>query len=95
MGAALGANYSAIFPKKNNGIVMIDNFGPPIRPVEKSPTILREYIENQAKLFHKKLRGPKTYATLQDAIDARVANVALFPGKQFISLESAKALVSR
>ena len=40
-------------------------------------------------------RDKKLYATLNDAVEARIKNVGTYPGNQSLSKEAAIALVSR
>jgi pimeloyl-ACP methyl ester carboxylesterase len=95
MGASVASTFAATYPDRASSLVMIDGFGPFTRPADKTLAVIRHRLEFDFKLANKTSSDRKSYPTLADAIAARMENVKKFPGKQFISYEAARALVSR
>lgn len=90
MGAAIAVMYAAAFPVER--IVMLDSLGPMPKPAEAISKNLRSHI---------KIRGQgkmpsSVYPSFEMAVETRCKTPGLlFPGKQYISESSARALVKR
>ena len=98
LGASLTTLFAGTYPEIVEKIVLIDDFAAPMtQPAEKAAANLRRAIDLERKYNIRQLTksGPKSYATLQDAITARLSSVATYPGKQFLSVEAASMLVAR
>ncbi len=95
MGAAVSVLFAGAFPEMVSKMVLIEGFGPLTRPPESAPQDLRKAIDAEMALLSKESVGIKEYATFEDAIRARIKTVSKFPGKQTLSFDAARALVSR
>lgn len=90
MGGAISVMFAAAFPVER--IVMLDSLGPMPKPEEAVSKNLRSHI---------KIRGQgkmpsSVYPSFEKAVSIRCQTPALlFPGKQYISEETARALVKR
>jgi pimeloyl-ACP methyl ester carboxylesterase len=85
--------YAGAFPSNVEKLVMIDGFGPLTSPQTRAAGNLRKAIEKDVSQVIGK--APKLYPSLRVAVEARVRTVSTYPGKQYISHDAAKALVSR
>jgi len=98
MGAGISLLYSGVFPEIVEKLVLIEGFGPWTKPSNEAPLNLRHAIEAELRSGFRSATGsrkPKGYETLGSAIQTRIRNVASYPGKQTLSYEAAKLLVSR
>ena len=98
LGAALTTLFAGTYPEIVEKIVLIDGFATPMtQPSERAASNLRRAIDLERKYKIRQLSksGPKNYATLHDAITARVSSVSTYPGTQFLSVEAASILVAR
>ena len=64
-------------------------FTPPTEDSTNAAKSLRKALDAQSR----RQRDPKPYETFKHAIDARMAIVSTYPGKQSLSFEAAKVLV--
>lgn len=90
MGGAIAIMFSAAFPVER--IVMLDSLGPMPKPEETVSKNLRSHIKirSQGKM------PSSVYPTFEKAVEIRCKTPGLlFPGKQYISEATAKALVTR
>jgi len=55
----------------------------------------RRAIEANEAFEARRSKGPKSYADVEAAVEARVRSVQTYPGSQFISREAAQILVDR
>lgn len=97
MGASISLMYAATYPEKVDKLVMIDGLGPIVEPADHAARHLRRALDAETD-FKKRLinkREKKRYKTVQDAIEARLMSVKVYPGKQYLSREAAQALVAR
>ena len=98
LGAALTVLFAGSHPDMVDKIALIDGFATPLtQPAERAATNLRRGIDMELdyKIKQQKRIGPKLYANLEAAIVARMNSVKTYPGKQFLSIQAACALVSR
>lgn len=96
MGASISVQYSAAFPHKTQKLVLIDGFGPLVRPPENTAEHLRVAIEGELGLKKRNInKATKMYQSLKDAIDVRLVAVKEYPGQQFLSRDASMAIVSR
>lgn len=97
MGAGVGMVYAACFPENVSKLILIDGFGATTKNTNEVSRLTRTAIEAEAKYLTKQktYTNPKLYDTFKSAIDARIRNVATFPGKQSLSYEAAAQLVAR
>lgn len=95
MGANIALVFAGTFPECTDKLVLIEGLGPVIKAETKAPEILRKSIDSEFTYFSKHTRSRKEYATLQDAVKARIRTVTKFPGSQSLSWEAAHNLVSR
>ena len=65
-------------------------FTPPTEDSSNAAKSLRKALDAQSR----RNRDPKRYESFKHAIEARMAIVSTYPGKQSLSFEAAKALVS-
>ena len=90
MGGSIALMYAAAFPLKR--MCMLDSLGPMTKPVETVSKNLRTGIKARAQ---GKMPG-SIYPDFKTAVEARCRTPGLlFPGKQYISEATAKALVER
>jgi len=90
MGASIALMYAAAFPLKR--MCMLDSLGPMTKPAETISKNLRTGIKTRAQ---GKIPG-SVYPNFHTAVEARCRTPGLlFPGKQYISEATAKALVER
>lgn len=88
LGGGISLLYGSAYPLKK--MILLDSLGPHTKPQGPHlPTDLRKHLE-------KRLLGkmpPSTYATMKEAVETRQLSATLFPGKQYISKETAQQLV--
>ena len=98
LGATLTTIFAGTYPETVENIALIENFiSPTLQPAERARNSLRRAIDAEKlhRLKQSSKSGPKSYDTLQEAIEARMNSVKKYPGKQFLSIEAAAALVAR
>jgi pimeloyl-ACP methyl ester carboxylesterase len=98
LGATLTTIFAGTYPETVQNIALIENFiSPMLQPAERARNTLRRAIDAEKlhQLKQSSKSGPKSYDTLQEAIEARMNSVKKYPGKQFLSIEAATALVAR
>ena len=93
MGAAVSTLLAGSFPELVEKLVLIEMIGPNSSDADKAPKLLRKGVEGELQFFKKKL-NPKVY-DFNGAVDARIATVSSYPGKQTLSREASLALVRR
>ena len=97
MGHSMGAGVSTLlagsFPEDVNKLVLIEMLGPNSSDPEKTADVLKKAVVDELKFFRKKTK-PKEY-DFQGAIDARIASVKKYPGKQSLSPEASLRLIQR
>jgi pimeloyl-ACP methyl ester carboxylesterase len=94
MGAAIALMYTSVYPERIVDMVLIEGLGPMSLPASATVKNLKKAIEAERKSAAKSA-PTKLYPSLADAVNARVASVAAFPGNQTLSREAAQSLVSR
>ncbi len=94
MGASVGMLYAASLHENVDKLVLIEGFGPITAAAEDTAHNLRKALDTEHSMA-KKAAAVKKYATLSSAIEARIKAVSFYPGRQFISIEAARSLVSR
>jgi len=97
MSAGISLLYAAAFPEQVRNLIMLDSVGHLSRPAEATAEHLRTYVQSR-QLDGPFLRQPSNrfyYPNLETCVQVRVRSAATFPGKQYISEEGARALVSR
>ncbi len=93
MGGAVGMLLAGAFPERCRGLVLLDSAGPISRPARDAPDALRAFTAAKAQLAARP--GGSTYASLEDAVRARLQTVASYPGAQTLSQQAAHSLVQR
>lgn len=90
MGGAIALMFAAAFPVER--IVLLDTLGPMPKPAENISKNIRSHIKIRAQG-----KMPcSIYPSLEKAVETRCKTPALlFPGKQYISESTARALVKR
>ena len=76
--------------ESNHTALLLIGFGPTGRHPNESPNILRKAIDTKLSITPRGSKGPKEYASLDAAIEARQRAVTTYPGDQSISYEAAK-----
>lgn len=94
MGASISVMYAGSFPEKISQLVVIEGFGPMTVPGAGQSKSLRRAVE-AARKASTKGSSAKIYNSIEDAVKARIASVASYPGNQSLSVEAARSLVSR
>lgn len=92
-GGVIAFGLAATFPELVNRLAIIDNVGALSVRADKTVKNLRKAILEEERLSEK-TSGPKIYASLLEAANARVRNSTAF-SKKMLSLEAAKLLVAR
>jgi len=90
MGGSVALMFAAAFPVQ--GIVMLDTLGPMPKPEENISKNIRSHVKIRAQG-----KMPcSVYQSLEKAVETRCKTPGLlFPGKQYISESTARALVKR
>jgi pimeloyl-ACP methyl ester carboxylesterase len=100
MGGIISTIYSATFPENVRRLVLVEALGPlSERDVDNTPKNLRRAVEAGYSI---KLRTAgsgavvgKRYATVGEAVRARVRTVSKYPGRQSLSDQAAQWIVAR
>jgi pimeloyl-ACP methyl ester carboxylesterase len=95
LGAFITTMFSGTYPEFVDNIALIDGFTPLSYPPSRAALALRNAIEAERSYEAKGPLGPKPYATLRDAVEARMKSVQSYPGSQWLTFEAALAIVSR
>ena len=98
MGGGISLLFAGCFPERLCKCVVIDAFGPYTSTPERAPVDLRKSIEAEERVSSSggsSSGNNRKYATLGDAITARVKIVSTYPGSQSISREAAEDIVRR
>lgn len=102
MGAFIGTLFAGCFPERVHKLVLIEGLVPLTAEASLTATNLRKSIESMhrfhlkaSKLEGGKVNTAKTYLTFSAAVEARMKSVLMFPGKQTISADAVRSLVSR
>ena len=95
LGAGIGMLFAGAYPEMVNKLVLIDGFGPMTKEDSTAAASLRKSIDTEVKRNAAGPYKPKMYKSFKDVVNARVRIVATYPGTQFISIESAKAIMER
>lgn len=95
MGTSIALLYTAAFPEQIQKLILLDSDGSLDRPVEYLTTNLRSYVERRLREIDINLNEDFRflYPSIEDAIKARCRTPKTFPGNQYISTETARALV--
>jgi pimeloyl-ACP methyl ester carboxylesterase len=94
MGASIALMYSSAYPERVDSLILIEGLGPMSSPASSTVRNVRKAIDSERK-FATKTTSTKLYSSLDDAISARLNTLVSFPGKQTLSHEAARILVSR
>ena len=89
MGASIALMFAAAFSVKR--LIILDSLGPQSKKKESISRCIREHIKARTN-------GKMTssvYPNLEQAVKARCKSPKMFPGKQYISESTARALVQR
>ncbi|KAG7348370.1 alpha/beta fold family hydrolase [Nitzschia inconspicua] len=89
MGSSVALLFAAAFPLGK--LIMLDSLGPQTKPADEISKSVRAHIKAR-------IRGKppsSVYPDLDTAIETRCLTATVFPGNQYISRETAKALVER
>lgn len=90
MGASVALMFAAAFPVER--LVMLDSLGPMPKPAEAISKTIRSHIKIRAQ----GKMPSSVYPSFEKAVETRCMTPALlFPGEQYISEATAKALVER
>lgn len=99
MGAAISLMYAAAFPDQVERLILLEGAGPLSKPDEDIVKHLKNHVEKRLKgnvsLYGEAAKGPRTHASLDAAIETRMATAKMAPGNQYISKEAATELVTR
>lgn len=102
MGAFIATLFAGCFPEKVHRLVLIEGMVPLTADPDVTAKNLRKSIESMHKFQLKasntgggKAKTPKVYSTFAAAVDARMKSVAMYPGKQTLSVEATRHLVGR
>jgi pimeloyl-ACP methyl ester carboxylesterase len=97
MGAGCSTLVAAGFPERVAALVLVDNIGPSTRPVSETAALFARSVTQHVALAARGAaeRPRSSYASLDAAVQQRLATVARYEGAQSLSREGAAALVSR
>jgi len=95
MGGGVAATLAAAFPERVAALVLLESLGLVARPPAEAVDAFRRAVLAQRSLAADYGGGGGGYASVEAAVDQRVANVARFPGQQTLSRGAAEALVRR
>lgn len=106
MGAAVSLIYAAAFPEQVSSLVLLEGAGPLTRPAKNVAKHVRAAIEKRqtgnVQLYPEYSsnglvkKQPRTYPSLDVAVDTRCKTATLSPGNhQYLSKEAASAMVER
>lgn len=92
MGGAISLCAGAALQRYVDGIVSLDNVGPPSAPAALAPVHMADALESAARVSNRRARP---YPSFMSAAEARAQTAKTFPGDQFLSIEAALPLVKR
>jgi len=111
LGAGIGLALAGTYPEMVERIVCVETLGIISKPAESAPTTLREAIRQRATLVEVMRKGlgnekqggreggrgvgSKVYASVEEAVEARLSTVGRLPGTQTLEPSSAAILVGR
>jgi pimeloyl-ACP methyl ester carboxylesterase len=95
LGAGIASLVAGALPDATRALVMIEAVSLLSRPDDTAPGALRRAAASAAALDGRARAGPRTHASLAAAVAARVATVAGYPGRQFLSPAAATPMVKR
>jgi len=96
MGAAVSCLYAAAFPEQVEKLVLLEGVGPLARKARDVAQHVRLHVQrrqmgNKSESFN----GKRIYPSLEKAVETRCFTARKFPGKQYLSVEAAREMVSR
>ena len=106
MGAAVSLIYAAAFPEQVEKLVLLEGAGPLTRNAKDVAKHVRASVERRqegnAFLYPQytqsespSTKKPRTYPTIDLAVETRCKTAALSPGNQYLSQEASRAMVER
>jgi pimeloyl-ACP methyl ester carboxylesterase len=92
MGGTVACALAGAFPERVERACLLEGYSMLFRDPSSAATMVREAVMSRKKLATK---APRLYSSVDAAARARIATAASWPGKQSLSMEAARALVTR
>lgn len=92
MGGTIACALAGVFPERVQRAVLLEGYSPLFKEPSGAAALLREAIASRKNLATKM---PRVFASVEDAVKARMETATRWPGKQSLSVDAARALVAR